>query len=553
MTEKRAPAMLAPLSEPVFRRIWTASLLSNLGLMIQGVGSAWAMTQMTGAADMVALVQTAAFTPMMLLSIPAGAIADMFDRRVVGMIALSIAIFGAGGLALLAILGLITPKLLLAFCFLVGAGMALFSPSWQASVSSQVAPEMLPSAIALNSISYNAARSVGPAIGGIIVAAASATGAFVINALFYLPLLLVLALWRPKVEVSRLPPERLFQAIRSGLRYVASAPVIRSMVLRSLLLGLTGASVPALMPLIARDLLMGNAFTYGLVLGSFGMGSVAGAVMVTSVRARIGVERAASISGPVMALAVAVVAVSPWLPLTMLALIVAGSAWIMKVSIYNIGIQLAAPRWVAGRALATFQTSIAGGLALGAWIWGRVAVYSGVSGALLLSAVSLLLVGLLNLRRPIREVRASPSAGVEIDLESIALALTDRSGPILIELEYRVGQENARRFYALMQQVYRVRRGNGAVGWQIARDISDPQIWVERFHCPTWLDYRQMQSRLTIADQALQRELQAFQIGDDSMRVRRYLERPFGSVRWSEQTPDRGADVQASMAEPPFL
>lgn len=553
MTARRTPAFLAPLREPVFRRIWTASLLSNLGLMVQGVGAAWAMTQLTGAPDMVALVQTATFAPMMLISIPAGAIADTYDRRIVGMTALLLATFGATGLSLLAMSGAVTPTLLLAFCFLIGTGMALFSPAWQASVSSQVAPDMLPSAIALNSISYNAARSIGPAIGGIVVATASATGAFVLNALFYLPLLVVLARWRPAKEVSRLPPERLFQAIRSGIRYVASAQVIRALILRSLLLGLAGASVPALMPLIARDLLGGGAFTYGLVLGAFGLGSVGGAMMTTAVRERIGVERACSLASPVMAICVGLAAVSSSALLTIIALLLAGSAWIVNVSIYNIGIQLAAPRWVAGRALATFQTAISGGLAMGAWAWGSAAVHIGVAGTLVLSAVALLLLGFFSLRMPLHEVKASPAAEADRDPQSIALALTDRSGPILIELEYRVAPPDARGFYSLMQEIYLARRRNGAVGWQIARDISDPEIWVERFHCPTWLDYRQMQSRLTLADQALHRRVQALQSSEEPVRIRRYLERPYGSVRWSEQTPDRRAGAKSPLLDPPFV
>src|SRR5271170_7048754 len=185
----------APLRYPTFRRIWLASVLSNLGLLIQGVGAAWAMTQMASSADQVALVQTALMLPIMLISMPAGAIADMYDRRIVALVSLSIALSGATGLSVLAWLGLVTPPILLAFCFIVGSGMALFGPAWQSSVSEQVPAETLPSAIALNGISYNIARSFGPAIGGIVVAAAGAVAAFAANAVLYLPLFTVLFLW----------------------------------------------------------------------------------------------------------------------------------------------------------------------------------------------------------------------------------------------------------------------------------------------------------------------------------------------------------------------
>ncbi|MGC2813237.1 MAG: MFS transporter, partial [Bradyrhizobium sp.] len=183
-----ADGLRAPLRHPVFRRIWFASLLSNLGLLIQGVGAAWAMTQMATSADDVALVQTALMLPVMLISMPAGAIADMYDRRIVALVSLSISLSGATALSLLAGFHLITPHILLAFCFVVGSGMALFGPAWQSSVSEQVPSETLPAAVALNGISYNIARSFGPAIGGIVVATAGAVAAFAANAFLYIPL-----------------------------------------------------------------------------------------------------------------------------------------------------------------------------------------------------------------------------------------------------------------------------------------------------------------------------------------------------------------------------
>src|ERR1700738_3214370 len=240
-----ADGVAAALRHAVFRRIWLASLLSNLGLLIQAVGSAWAMTQMTSSADKVALVQTALMLPVMLISMPAGAIADMYDRRIVALISLGIALSGATALTVLAWLGLVTPEILLTFCFIVGSGMALFGPAWQSSVSEQVPAETLPSAVALNGISYNIARSFGPAIGGIVVATAGAVAAFAANAVLYIPLLIVLFLWRRSSEPSRLPRERLNRAIVSGVRYIANSPPIRIVLARTLVTGLIGGGVSA--------------------------------------------------------------------------------------------------------------------------------------------------------------------------------------------------------------------------------------------------------------------------------------------------------------------
>src|SRR5262252_5104847 len=268
-----ADGITAPLRHVVFRRIWLASLLSNLGLLIQAVGAAWAMTQMTASADKVALVQTALMLPVMLIAMPAGAVADMYDRRVVALISLTISLTGATALTVLTWLGHINPQILLALCFVVGSGMALFGPAWQSSVSEQVPAETLPSAVALNGISYNIARSFGPAIGGIVVATAGAVAAFAANALLYLPLFVVLFLWRRVTEPSRLPRERLNRAIVSGVRYIANSPPIKIVLARTFLTGLIGGSVSALMPLVARDLLHGGAQTYGIMLGAFGMGA----------------------------------------------------------------------------------------------------------------------------------------------------------------------------------------------------------------------------------------------------------------------------------------
>lgn len=254
-----ADGLTVPLRDPTFRRVWLASLLSNLGILIQGVGAAWMMTQMTSSADKVAQVQTALMLPVMFMSMPAGAMADIHDRRIVALVSLAIALAGAAALTTLAWFNLVTPNVLLALCFAVGSGMALIGPAWQSSVSEQVPSEALPAAVALNGISYNIARSVGPAIGGIVVAAAGEVAAFALNALLYLPLMLALYVWQRVSEPSRLPPEGLSRAIVSGVRYIINSPSIRIVLVRSMVTGVIGGAIVALMPLVPRDLLHGRS------------------------------------------------------------------------------------------------------------------------------------------------------------------------------------------------------------------------------------------------------------------------------------------------------
>ena len=536
-----ADGITAPLRHPVFRRIWLASLLSNLGILIQGVGAAWAMTQMAASADKVALVQTALMLPVMLISMPAGAIADMHDRRIVAMVSLSIALVGATVLTVLAWFSLITPSILLSLCFVVGSGMALFGPAWQSSVSEQVPSETLPAAVALNGISYNIARSFGPAIGGVVVATAGAVAAFAANAVLYLPLLTVLFLWNRVSEPSRLPREKLSRAIVSGVRYITNSPPIKIVLTRTFVTGVIGGSVSALMPLVVRDLLHGGAQTYGIMLGAFGMGAVVGALNIGAVRKQMRGESAIRVCALSMGGAIGAVGLSREPVLTAAALVVAGAAWMLAVALFNIGVQLSAPRWVAGRSLAAFQASIAGGIAIGSWGWGHLTDLAGVETALLVSAGLMLCSPLLGLLLPMPRIGArSEDAEVLADPE-VQLQLTARSGPLVVEIEYRVAQESARAFHNVMQDVQLSRQRSGAYGWSLARDIADPELWTERYHCPTWLDYLRQRNRATQTERALHQQAIAFHSGSDPVRIRRMLERPFGSVRWKEETPDRAA------------
>lgn len=534
----RPAGILDPLREKTYRTIWIASLLSNLGQLIQGVGAAWEMTRLSNSVQMVALVQTAVLLPLMLVSLPAGAIADMFDRRKVALAGLAFACASAVVLTIFAFAGLITPWLLLAFCFLVGSGVALYGPAWQSSIAEQVPQRHLPSAIALGSISYNIARSFGPAIGGIVVAAFGAVAAFGLNALLYLPTLAAFYFWRRPHMPSRLPRERIDRAIVSGLRYVFYSPPLRIIMIRTLVTGMSGAAISALMPLVARDILGGGADVYGILLGAFGVGAVLGALLMSWART-LPAETAVRFSTLISAAMFIIVGVSHNLILSCAALVIGGAAWMLLIAMFNVGVQLSAPRWVTARALACFQSAITGGMAFGAWGWGSVASHWGTGTALVASGI---LVGLTPLLG-----RWLPTPRTDhIDFEPIttfnepevALDLTPRSGPVIIELAYRVETDNARDFYGAMQKVRSARLRTGAYEWTLSRDIADPQLWTERFHYPTWGDYLRQRSRRTQADLQVQEEAEAFHIGPTSGRVRRRLERPFGSVRWRADTPD---------------
>ncbi|KRQ02081.1 MFS transporter [Bradyrhizobium manausense] len=533
----RGDGITAPLRHVTFRRVWLAGLFSNTGALIRSVGAAWAMTQMTSSADMVALVQTALTIPVMLIAMPAGAIADMHDRRIVSLISLGIALTGASALTAFAWLDMVTPVLLLAFCFVVGTGVALMDPTWQSSISEQVPPDALPAAVALNGISYNIARSVGPAIGGIVVATAGAVAAFAINALLYLPLMLALLFWKRVTQPSRLPREQFSRAIVSGVRYITNSPSIKIVLVRSMVTGLVGGSIIALMPIVAQDLLHGGAQTYGVLLSAFGLGAVIGALYIPEMRKRLSGEPAIRACALSMGGSLLAVALSRSLVLTAAALVLAGAVWMMAWVLFNVGVQLSAPRWVAGRSLAAYQAAGSGGIAIGSWGWGNLADAAGVETALLASGALMLLSPLLGLWLPMPRIGARGEEAEPLEDPDVQLELAGRSGPLVVEIEYRVAQENARAFHNAMQAVQPFRQRNGAYGWSLARDIADPESWTERYHCPTWFDYLRQRNRATHSERALEQAAAAFHIGSEPVLVRRMLERPFGSVRWRDDNP----------------
>ncbi len=540
---KPASGALEPLREPAFRRLWIANVASNIGQMIAGVGAAWTMTELAGRADMVALVQTAQLAPVMLLALPAGAVADMFDRRKVALVSLSLALAGATVMSVLAGLQMLNPALILALTFLMGSAMAVYNPSWQASVSGQVPSSQVAAAIALKTVGFNVARSIGPAIGGLVVVLAGPTPAFALNALLLVPLMVVFWRWRQVAESPRLPPERLGGAIIAGVRYVANSPAIRGVLCRTLITAVLGGSLYGLLPLIARDLPGGDASTYGLLLGSFGVGAITGAVASTRLRTLFSSESMVRFMAITTAAALGVMAISNILLLTQLALLLAGAAWMIGTTTFNVSVQVAAPRWVAGRAVAMFQAAMAGGLAIGSGVWGMLAQALGHETALLISGVSLALSTVIGLWLPL-PLRARPAVEAETLPEpDVGMALTPRSGPIQVEIEYRVPRPKARAFWLFMQQVGFGRRRNGAYDWSLARDIAEPEVWVESYSCPTWLDYLRQRSRTTQAERDLHQRAREFQVEDQPIRIRRRLERPFGSVRWRDDAPDRGFDV----------
>jgi len=384
----------------------------------------------------------------------------------------------------------------------------------------------LPQAIALNSVGMNIARSVGPALGGMIVATAGAAAAFTVNAFSYLALIGVLLRWKPERQPRPLPPESLGSAMGAGIRFVAMSPMIRTVLFRAFAFGLAGSAVQALMPLVARDLVGGGPVTFGLLLGAFGMGAIAGGLFSSRIRQARGAEGLVRLSSLGFAACALVSGFSSSLVVTMLAMALGGACWVLTLSSFNVAVQVSSPRWVVGRTLALYQAAAFGGMALGSWTWGLVAERFSISEALVLSAGLHLVALFVALRWVLPKDEEANLEPLDRWREpSLSLDIQPRSGPIVVTIEYRIRQEEVREFLALMAERRRIRRRDGARHWHLLRDLSDPEIWIERFDTPTWLDYVRLAHRITHADARIVDRLRELHGGPEPPRVRRRIER----------------------------
>ncbi|MET3518716.1 MFS transporter [Mesorhizobium abyssinicae] len=518
---------LAPFSHGIFRAVWSASLVSNFGGLIQGVGAAWMMTTIATSSYQVALVQASTTLPIMLFALVAGAIADSFNRRKVMLVAQTFMLVVSALLTLFTWFGLITPWTLLAFTFLIDSGTALNSPSWQASVGDMVPRSKVPAAVALNSMGFNLTRSVGPAIGGVIVAAAGAAAAFAANALSYIGLIIVLFRWKPEIPAQTLPRETLGAAMGAGLRYVAMSPNIGKVLVRGSAFGFSAGAVLALLPLVARDVVKGDALTYGIMLGAFGIGAVGGALISVRLRQLLSSETMVRMAFGGFAVCALNAAVSLHAWQTAFGLLIGGACWVRALSHFNVTVQMSTPRWVVGRVLSVYQTATFGGIALGSWVWGVVADSHGAETALIAASITMLAGGAIGLVLPLPQHAVLNLDPLNRFKEPhLGLDLKPRSGPIAIMIEYIIRDEDVPEFLATMAERGRIRRRDGARNWTLARDLENPSVWIEHYHTPTWLEYIRHNRRATHADAVVGERIRALHSGGEPPHVRRMIERP---------------------------
>lgn len=521
----RAASPWSPLKERTFALIWAATVVSNVGTWIHEVAAGWLMTSLAPSPLMVALVQTATSLPMVLLALPAGALADLVDRRKLLIGVQAAMLVTTAALGLITLVGGVTPGLLLVFTFAVGIGAALSAPAWQAAVPELVPAEKLQPAIALNSLGVNISRAIGPALGGFVIAAAGVAAPFLLNAASFIGIIAALALWRRRQAPSELPVERFTGAIRAGLRYARASRPLRSALLRAAAFFLFASAYWALLPLYAREGLGLPAQGYGLLLGAVGLGAVLGALVLPRLRRRAGPDLMVLGGGLITAAVMGFLALASEAVGAGLALFAAGAAWITVLSSLNVAVQTALPDWVRARGLAVYLTVFFAGMTGGSLLWGQMASLVGIPTTLFVAA------GLLALASVVAWRLAPLNAAAELDLHPsqhwsapmTAAPVPDDRGPVLVTVEYRIDPARTAEFLAAMRPVQAERRRDGAFAYGLYEDAADSGRWLEWFLVESWAEHLRQHARVTRADADVEAEAKAFHLGPEPPVVAHHL------------------------------
>ena len=501
----------SPFRHIIFSVLWAATVLSNIGSWMQNAAAGWLMTSLSPEPFKVALVQAATTLPMFLFSLPAGALADIVDRRHLLIVVQTASVAIAALFAVFVWLDWVTPNWLLTFIFLSGIATVLAMPAWQAIVPQLVPKEELRAAVALNGVGFNISRAIGPALAGLAIGALGMAAPYWINALSTFAVIAALIWWRrPEPIGQSLPAERFVNAIRSGLRYARYNPDLRATLVRAAGFFPLASVYWALLPLIVRARIAGGPEIYGILLGAIGAGAVCGAFALPTV-ARLGADRvvAGATFGTALALALFAFAREP--ATALIACFLAGICWVAAIATLNVSAQFALPGWVRGRGMAMFAAVQFAGLAVGSMVWGQAAQGIGLPAVHIIAAIALIAsVPLL------RRWRLQTAAGLDLapSMHWPAPVLSEDvepdRGPVLVTLEYIVAPTERAAFLTAMAKLASERRRDGAYDWGIYEDAAQEGTFVETFHVDSWLEHMRQHQRVTNADRVLQDAVHSF-------------------------------------------
>lgn len=501
----------APLRHPVYRDLWFAQLVSNIGSWMQNVGAVWLMGTLGGSPALVALVQTATSLPVFVFGLPAGALADIIDRRRLLIVTQAWMLVAAAALGILTLFGMMSPGLLLLLTAALGIGNALNLPAWQAIQPDLVPRDEFHQAVALGGASNNLGRVIGPALGGLIVAVGGSQSVFLLNAVSFVGVVIVLLRWHKTEHLAELPAERLLAAIRTGLRYGRHSPTLQGVLARAFLAVVPSSALMALLPVVARSELGLDATGFGVLLAFFGAGALSGAVLLPRLRALLSVDALVAVSAVIVAGAMAVVAFVRFAPVLAVALFVGGSGWLVAFTTFNYSAQRALPAWVRARGMGLYLFVFQGGLAIGSAVFGILAERFDTRTSLATAAL-IMLAGILGVRRW-RLARAELlelQPALHWPEPTVVLAPSPEQGPVLVTVDYRIDPSNAEAFADAMRRVERMRRRLGGYGWGLYRDPGDPSRFIETYLVESWNEHLRQHARVTETDRRIEEAAEAF-------------------------------------------
>jgi MFS family permease len=508
---KPAQNSMAPFRHAAFAVIWTATVVANVGGWMYSAASGWLMTSLNPDPLVVALVQAASTLPIFLLALPAGALADIFDKRKYLLIVETLTTVVSAIYAAMVGLGLATPGNLLLFTFLVGAAGALTVPAWQSVVPQLVPKDDLPSAVAANSVGVNISRAIGPALGGVAISGIGIVAPFWINAVSNLGVIGALLWWREPPGTQILPAERFGQAILVGLRYARHNPYLRATMVRAAGFFLFASAYWALLPLVARQQIAGGPGLYGILLCVIGIGAVGGAFLLPVLKSKLGADRLMALGALGQAVAMVLYGLARDPVTALIASLIAGASWIASLATLSVSAQVALPDWVRGRGLALYTTVFFGCLTLGSAVWGEVAAFVGLRAAHFLAAFGVLAAIPLTWRWKLQ-------TGTGIDLTPsmhwpapiAAQNIEHDRGPVMVTVEYLIRPQDRPEFLAALAAVEHERRRDGAYRWGVFEDAAQEGRIVETFLVESWLEHLRQHERVTNADRLVQDAMQRF-------------------------------------------
>lgn len=514
----------SPLRNPLFRALWLGSIVSNIGTTMNDTAAVWTMTTLTGSATMVSLMQTMSSLPLFLFALPAGALADLVDRRRLILFAQAGALLTAAGMALLVWFGMLSESLLLLSTFQLGVAAAFTTPAWQALIPEVVGRQQLAPAIALGGVGYNIARALGPIAGGLLLASLGPAPVFAINALSFVAVIVVMSTGNYVASARSAQREQMLGAMTAAIRYARHAKPMKAVLARGGVHIFAAVAPVTLLPIIvhARGW---SASTFGIMMGCYGVGAIFTAIFILGkLRARFTFDQVLGGASLVSAVATAAVALAPNPMVMGVILVICGAAWMSGLNTFSVASQSAFPNWVRARSSAIYLVVMQGSSALGAIVWGQITTHGGAVAALFFAAAGLLVSAILSRLLPISHVeKLDLSPSNHWHGHALANEPGPDDGPILVTIEYHIDPEKAPAFRAAMLLLREIRLRDGAFRCSLFVDLEDATLHRETFLVGSWAEHLRQHERATMEDQRIEQAVLDFHTMEEPPVVRHLL------------------------------